>query len=122
KAKSKPTEKIRVIIQSTGGADGAGKAFKGLGTGGSQKRLDLVSGVAVELPARLVTLLSKIPGLTVTPDDVVQVSEKSDQVWPYETGNSQLWTGDKQLYNKKLPTIAVVDSGIDTSAGFNFGN
>src|ERR687886_2036718 len=39
KAKAKPDEKVRVIIQSKAGPDGADKAFKGLGGGGPARRL-----------------------------------------------------------------------------------
>src|SRR3982750_482171 len=44
KAKDHPGNKVRVIIQSALGVDGASKAFKGLGSPGSEKRLGLVNG------------------------------------------------------------------------------
>jgi serine protease AprX len=115
KAKKSPNEKVRVIIQSTNGTDGADKAFKGLGPLSSEeKRLDLVGGVAVELPAKLVEKLQNVAGLSVTPDSLVRLSGqiKSDQLWPYESGNDKLWAGDQQSYTGKFPAIAVVDSGI----------
>jgi serine protease AprX len=118
-AKRTPSANVRVIIQSDGGVNGASRAFRALKAAGTEKQLDLVGGIAVELPAKLVERLSKVKGLTVTPDDVVQMSASSlpssDQLWPYESGNSLLWTGDRVLYAGKLPAIAVVDSGVDTT-------
>src|ERR671932_594620 len=45
KAKTKPNEKVRVIIQSKAGTDAAEDAFKRLNAGGDRKRLNLVDGV-----------------------------------------------------------------------------
>jgi subtilisin family serine protease len=39
----------------------------------------------------------------------------SKQLWPYETGNATMWYGDLNTYASKMPTIAIVDSGIDTT-------
>src|SRR5919202_2473913 len=121
KAKSSPNEKVRVIIQSVGGTDAAENAFKGLGpANGAAKRLGLVGAVAVELPAAQVARLQSVPGLSVTPDSLVRLSGtiKSDQLWPYESGNDKLWAGDQQLYTGKFPAIAVVDSGVQDRDDF----
>ena len=127
KAKRSPAEKVRVIIQSSAGVSGADSAYKGLGFAGRfAKRLGLVDGMAVELPARLVEKLSNVPGLTVTPDVVMRASDTgttgvlnslTSALWPYESGNAQLWNDDGR-YAGKMPAIAVVDSGVEQRSDF----
>jgi serine protease AprX len=120
KAKTSPNEKVRVIIQSTGGVAAADKAFKGLGLGTASKQLALVGAVAAEMPANKLEKLQGVSGLTVVPDSLVRLSGtiKSDQLWPYESGNDKLWAGDQASYNGKFPAIAVVDSGVQTRDDF----
>jgi serine protease AprX len=132
RAKSSPDTKISVIITSTGGTDGADRVYKWLAklaakqsdvTGGQD--LSLVGGITATLPARLVAKLSTVSGITVTPDAPVQISGSmtglsSTQLWPYESGNADMWLGDKLLYANKLPAIAVVDSGVQNRP--DFGN
>lgn len=125
-AKSKPNEKVDVIITSSGGLDGSKKAAKWLAKLASKagdvqegKDLNLVGGLTVSLPAKLVAKLQTVPGLTVMPDVAVKVSGfKSTQLWPYESGNANLWAGDAALYSGKLPAIAVVDSGVENRSDF----
>lgn len=133
KAKSKPNDRVNVIIQSANGASGADNAFKWLAkladksqqgdfTNSNQRSLDLVGAIAVSVPAKWLDKLAQVPGLTVTPDALVKVqalpSLKSSQLWPYESGNSELWAGDLALYNTKTPAIAIVDSGVQQRSDF----
>ena len=77
-----------------------------------------MGAVAVDLPANKLSKLASTPGLLVTPDANVKVSGSttySNQLWPYETGNATMWYGDLNAYASKMPTIAIVDSGIDTT-------
>ena len=125
KAQNDPNAMVSVIVQSSGGIDGASKALKWLGKGtDGNKNLDLVGGIAATLPAKWVAKLQNITGLTVTPDALTHstglISLKSSQLWPYESGNAQLWPGDLSTYLGKAPAIAIVDSGIDNRA--DFGN
>jgi serine protease AprX len=125
-AKQRPNERIRVIVQSTGGSLDAQTKVKGIGPlARLGKRLDVVDGVSVELPARLIDRLSNLKGLEITPDapvraagTTVQVPQyTSQQLWPYVSGDSFLWRA-----NVNLPTIAIVDSGIDRNrADFDGG-
>jgi serine protease AprX len=113
KAHDTPEKKVRIIISSAQGADYSDKALKGLGS--AKKRLGLINGVAVEVPAKVVDMLAKVPGLTITPDSPVKVSANtpahySDQMWPYESGNAALWGTSSASSNL---TIAVVDSGVE---------
>jgi hypothetical protein len=136
-AKTAPNDKISVIITSTGGTEGADRVYawltklaakQGDVTGGQD--LSIVGGITATLPARLVAKLSTVSGITVTPDAPVQISSygwgqlsqvTSSQLWPYESGNADMWQGDDYLYSNKLPAIAVVDSGIQPGRS-DFGN
>jgi serine protease AprX len=138
KAKSKPNDRVDVIIQSADGASGADNAMKWLAKlaaksneqsdfqGNNQQSLDLIGGIKVSVPAKWLDKLQQVPGLTVTPDALIRlqgstaaaVTQASSQLWPYESGNSQLWAGDLALYKGKTPAIAIVDSGVQTRADF----
>jgi serine protease AprX len=134
KAKSNPNDRVNVIIQSADGTAGADRAFKWLGKvadgsssgdfqNSNERSLDLVGGISVSVPAKWLDKLSRIDGLTVTPDALVRVTGTttgmaSSQLWPYESGNSQLWAGDLALYNGKTPAIAIVDSGVQNRSDF----
>jgi serine protease AprX len=137
KAKSKPNDRVDVIIQSADGASGADNAMKWLAKlaaksneqgdfqGNNEKSLGLIGGIKVSVPAKWLDKLQQVPGLTVTPDALVRLqgstaaaAQASSQLWPYESGNSQLWAGDLALYKGKTPAIAIVDSGVQTRADF----
>src|SRR5207253_3857531 len=90
-AKSHPSQKFHVIIQSRQGAVAAQSSVKGLGN--VKKQLNLIGAVAAEIPAGALNSLAKIPGLTVTLDAWTKVSGASSpystsQLWPAETGNA----------------------------------
>jgi serine protease AprX len=117
-AKAHPNQKFHVIIQSSQGAVAAQNAVKGMGN--VKKQLDLVGAVAAEVPAGALNSLSKQPGLTITLDAWTKVSGSSSpytttQLWPGETGNAGLWSDDVTKYGSTMPTIAIVDSGIDAN-------
>jgi serine protease AprX len=118
------TGKVDVIIRSSGGTSDAVSKAKGLGVFQKDiKQLDLIGAVQAEVPAAQLKKLAGIPGLIVTPNANVKLSGvttllKSTQMWPYESGNAELWAGDAALYGGKLPAIAVVDSGIQQRSDF----
>jgi serine protease AprX len=117
-ASKNPSKTISVIIQSTGGVSGAKNAYTGLGlSGGIRKELGLVGAIAADLPANKLSRLAGSPGLIVTPDANVKVSGStySNQLWPYEASEGMLWNDDLTTYSAKMPTIAIVDSGVDPS-------
>src|ERR671932_1693198 len=116
KADKTPTKTLHVIVQSTGGEPAAENAAKGVG-GTLKKRLDLVGGVAVDLPAGQIKTLATMSGLTVTSDALVQVSGTSytsNQLWPYESGVASLWPATASS-TAQGPAIAIVDSGVDAT-------
>ena len=84
-ANAHPNAKIPVIVQSTGGLDGAKSAAGGLGQ--INRSLKLVGAVSVTLPANRLAKLATVPGLTITPDAPMKLDGfNSNQVWPYEAG------------------------------------
>jgi serine protease AprX len=117
KAHDNPNQKIRIIVQSAKGLSDAKNALAG--SGSLMKELKLIGAVAVEVPAGKVDQLATVPGLSITPDAPVKstgglgigpTKHKSNQLWPYESGNSAYWNS-----TSVAPTIAVVDSGIDAT-------
>jgi serine protease AprX len=87
------------------------------------KKLRLIDGVAVRIPAHRITDLASIKGLTVTPDAPVHVSGyNSTQLWPYVAGVASDWNGaNAPAPGANAPTIAVVDSGIQAGRS-DFGS
>jgi serine protease AprX len=120
------TGKVDVIIQSTRGTSDAVSKAKGMGVfQKDMKQLDLIGAVETTVPASQLKKLQGIDGIVVTPNATVKLSGsttllKSTQLWPYESGNAELWAGDAALYAGKLPAIAIVDSGIQQRS--DFGN
>jgi serine protease AprX len=86
---------------------------------GINKNLGLVNGFSIDLPVKKIDDLSKIQGLTITPDAAVHTSGyTSNQLWPYESGVSANWSGPRApTPGPTAPTIAVIDSGIQADRG-----
>jgi serine protease AprX len=130
KAQAEPESLVNVIIQSDAGMDEARDAFKDAAyverIGDAEKVLRksrLVGSVAVELKAKKVQVLARIPGLTMTYDARVKLSAlpTSKHVWPTASGVRPLW-GNQPAAGQKVPTIAIIDSGIDKGrADFDMG-
>ena len=130
KAQAEPGSLVNVIIQSNEGMDEAREAFKDAAQ--VEDRADaekvlrksrLVGSVAVELKARKIKYLARFPGLTVTYDARVKLSAapSSKHVWPTASGVRPMW-GNQPATGQKVPTIAIVDSGIDKNrADFDMG-
>src|SRR5581483_4604920 len=125
-AKSTPAKMVNVIIMASGGFSDAQDVEQWLSQFDPNHvqdngDLNLVGGIALSIPADLVTKLQAVPGLTVVPDSPVQLSgsvSTSNQLWPYVSGNAFMWLGDQYLYSSKLPAIAVVDSGVQPRSDF----
>lgn len=126
-----PNKFVRVIIQSTTGrVGGAATAFERvdrldqLGNDREivDRQLSLVDGIAVTLRADKLAKLMKQPNLIITADAPVHVSGlSSKQLWPYEAGLANGWGSDQAQRGAAVPTIAVVDSGIQAGRS-DFGN
>jgi len=119
KQKNSPNEMVDVIVQtddtvSDKEAKKAEHELKKLG-----RRFDLIKGFAGQIRAKDLEKLAKYKGLIVTADSAVRpqellpavsdVAPTSSQLWTSQTGTNKLWTSAKSA------TIAVVDSGIDSS-------
>ena len=119
RAQENGNQRLHVIIQATGGTGAAASAFAANGQrdGGTvSKRLSLINGVAVDLKAKWIMRLAKVPGLVVTLDAPVAATAKltNAQLWPYVSGNAKLW-GTTWQPGPAAPTIAIVDSGLDAT-------
>ena len=128
KAHDSPNARVRVIVQgsSVAAAASAVASAGGLADGDQVgRKLGIVHAVVAEMKAKRVAKLTDALGLAVTPDGQVAATDllpplppppslSSSQLWPYESGNAQLWSSVDSAPG--MPTIAVVDSGIDTTA------
>jgi serine protease AprX len=126
KAHSTPNDLVRVIIQGKlvkGGVKHASEAFHHVqDRSGSRPpeqlkdRYQFVSSIAATVRARKVLILARIPGLTVTYDAPVKLSgsvqHSSKHLWTTASGVKPLW-GNRPATGQQMPTIAIVDSGIE---------
>jgi serine protease AprX len=126
-----PGKLVHVIIQST-----SGSVANALGAFNRVDRLDQlandrevvgrtlgsIDAVAVTVRADKLARLMKQSNLIITADVPVHVSGySSNQLWPYESGVSRGWSGPDTPAPGTAPTIAVVDSGIQSNR-VDFGN
>ncbi len=129
-----PNASVPVIVQSL---DGSGRAQSTLSKyGTTSAKLGIVDAAAGEIVAGDLPQLAETPGLVITPDQPVVLDARPDrpkgnphtpaafssgQDWPAAVGADLLWPrlADLQSSRPKGPTsnpsIALVDSGIDSS-------
>lgn len=129
KAKLHPSELVRVIVTANGGTLPKSRILtKTLGKAG--RDLGLVDGMALEVKANKLDDLASIDGITITPDAPMHPTGNvftSKQLWVPNTGIDKLWNaryraGDtRTMSDITAPTIAVVDSGVDTTKVADFG-
>jgi serine protease AprX len=120
-----PNAKINVIVT----ADDPKLLGKAKGFGHLDRDLKLIDGVALDMPASKLKLLAGVEGLTITPDAPTHStgSFSSKQLWVPNTGIDKLWNAPVSTGSSKTqsdltaPTIAIVDSGVDTSKAADFG-
>jgi serine protease AprX len=127
KAEATPNALVDVVIEAEGGTNDAKRAFEeadhdeadqhGRDDAESVRRnLRFVDSVAVQLKARKIYHLARIPGLTVTYDAPVKLAGSVDytskHVWPTAAGVKPMW-GNSPATGLTMPTIAIVDSGIE---------
>jgi len=127
-AQASPTATFDVIVQGRPGENSASVAKDFGGAAGQLKRAFYsINGVAGSLTgAQLVKLSTNNHVLAITPDDLLASSAYSSQeVWRDTTGVSSLWGTPNPLgllVAPQAPTIAIVDSGIDSSKLADFGS
>jgi serine protease AprX len=120
-----PNAKINVIVT----ADDPKLLGKAKGFGHLDRDLKLIDGVALDMPASKLKLLAGVEGLTITLDAPTHStgSFSSKQLWVPNTGIDKLWNAPVSTGSSKTqsdltaPTIAIVDSGVDTSKAADFG-
>jgi serine protease AprX len=127
RADKAPNAKVPVIITADPGFALPKRQLDSLLKAGgipSQRNLDLLNGYAVTLKANQLKSLENIDGLTITPDAAVHTSGgyTSTQLWPYESGLASTWSGPGSPKPGSVPTIAVIDSGIQQGRTSDFGN
>ena len=121
-ARENPGGTFDVIIQGSAGnssADVASAVRTALATApgqatGLRMRYSLISGAAAQLTGRqIVTLARQSTVAAITSDAPVVLSGlSSKQRWPYVSGVQKFWAGG---VSADTPTIAIVDSGIQSS-------
>ena len=130
KANLTPNAMVNVIIQGETGVNMAQKAFQSADRedGNSDRervkdKYKFVSSVAVVMKAKKVLDLAKRPGLTLTSDARIKLSAgpSSNFVWPTAEALRPFYA-ETDRYRAAMPTIAVVDSGIEKNrADFDNG-
>jgi serine protease AprX len=132
KAEANPRATFRVIVQGTFGTSAARVAtdvttevandgFGGPRRHGTRKRFASLNGVAAELTGRQILRLARKPKVLAISEDVpVRVTDflnnglSNKQLWPYVSGVARSWPSVTRG-QLQMPTIAIVDSGIDAS-------
>jgi serine protease AprX len=135
KANATPNALVKVIIEGNQAKDGtqeASDAFHGVQDRSGSRPVEqikdkyqFIDSVAVTLKAKKVLQLARIPNLTVTYDAPVKLSGTvtytSKHVWPTAAGVKPMWD-NRPATGQVMPTIAIVDSGIEKNrADFDMG-
>jgi serine protease AprX len=135
KADATPNALVKVIIEGNQAKDGtqeASDAFHGVQDRSGSRPVEqikdkyqFIDSVAVTLKAKKVLQLARIPNLTVTYDAPVKLSGTvtytSKHVWPTAAGVKPMWD-NRPATGQVMPTIAIVDSGIEKNrADFDMG-
>jgi serine protease AprX len=127
-AQANPASTFNVIVRGVPGQNSASIAKDFGGVAGHTKRAFYsINGVAGSLTgAQLVKLATNNHVLAITPDVVLKTTDyQSQEVWRDTTGVASLWHAVGALGTllpaPQAPTIAVVDSGIDSSKIADFG-
>jgi serine protease AprX len=134
KANMYPNSLTRMIIQSTDDANDARKAFRwaakedeSIDREHVKDQFNFVDSIAVTLKAgKVLELAKRYQGLTVTSDAEYtlagSVTQTSKHLWP-AAENIRPFFNQTEQFRATMPTIAIVDSGIDKNrADFDMGS
>jgi serine protease AprX len=121
RAQAHPAGKFRVIVQAKPGKSSTyvASAVRGVvskhpgKSRGLKKKFFAVNGVSAQLTGAQLVALAKQNGILAITGDrkLVATAYSSDQGWPQTAGVDALWD-DPNLAGLAMPTIAIVDSGI----------
>ena len=133
KAHMYPDSLTRMIIQSSDGVSGADNAFRfaareddSIDRERVKDQFKFVNSIAVTLKAgKVLELAKRYRGLTITSDAEYQlaglVTPTSRHLWP-TAENVRPFFAQTEQFRATMPTIAIVDSGIDKNrADFDMG-
>jgi serine protease AprX len=115
-AQSQPTNTFSVIVQGKGGNQAAHAVADVLGTSMKvAKTFNSIDGVAIDLTGTQLLALAGDKHVTaITPDARMRSDAFSPEKWPYVTAVQKYWAHGVSPA-APAATIAIVDSGIDTS-------
>jgi serine protease AprX len=127
RAQAQPKKAFRVIIEGRGNGSGAFVRVQAVlatlpgNAKGIERTLSSVRGFSGRLPGAAIVLLANDPEIVaITPDAASRPAElSSNQQWPWVSGVSKSWPSVRNG-TLTMPTIAVVDSGIE-AARADFG-
>jgi hypothetical protein len=122
-AHASPNATLSVIVQGRGSLKSAGVANKILTAAGAiagahriHRQFLTISGVSADVSGEVLLKLADDPSLaSISADSRVRLDGfTSNQQWPYQTELSKFWD---RIQNGGLqaPTVAIVDSGVDTT-------
>jgi serine protease AprX len=117
-AESHPDKTYDVIIQSSEGAEAAAEAAnKGSGNGKSKRKLRAIGAVAAQIDGKRLKALQGRRGVIVTPNGPLKLmaGPESEATLAGTTGAASLWAAPAAA---GAPTVAIVDSGIESRADF----
>jgi serine protease AprX len=122
-AKASPGKKFRVIVELKKNANRGGFATKVRGLGSLKREFRSINGVSAELPGAAIVALSRLGDVfAITRDARIEKTDFAPaQVWQQSIGADVFWPGHAGSNGVKPPTIAIVDSGIDTTRVADFG-
>jgi serine protease AprX len=126
-AEANPTESFDVIVQGSSGRSSNDVATDVLaaspGNPATPKRFESIAGVEATLLGRQVVQLAHRPTiLAITPNAPVRLTStnfSNNQKWTNAVGAPKLWDQTSGLAAQ--PTIAIVDSGVDSTRTADFG-
>jgi serine protease AprX len=129
-AQAKPKRLFSVIVQAKPGKSSTyvARLVQGVSSQsdskakGLKKQFRAVNGVSAQLTGAQLVELAKQKGILAITGDrkLVATGYSSDQGWPQAAGVDTLW-GDLALPGLTMPTIAIVDSGIQAGRADFYG-
>jgi serine protease AprX len=126
-ARGNPKQLFHVIVQgdsSDGVANQVAKAQGNNPQAGTllQRKFGVIDGASVTVSGSQLVALAAAPGVTaITPDEQLHsTAYRNAEMWRQSVDASALWS-QSQAAPPAPPTIAIVDSGIDTSKTADFG-
>src|SRR5947207_5602397 len=124
-AAADPLSQLHVIVQGTQSAQSIVQILNGIAGATVRRQLPIIDGVAADIPASALQLLAGNDAVrSIALDARVAGSNYAPQnpnLWQAVAGVDSLW-GSDAAPGPPSPTIAIVDSGVDSSRLADFGS